>query len=433
MTSLNNPPSMQPANPFSTAPPINPAQRTFKTVQRGELVVLGDEFLSEHDQLMRMENIASDTLKDAEDMSRALIESAEAEAERIIEEAKLFAESQIESILEVGRQQGFEAGRQEGIEQGLNEIAVNIDTGQQLIEQTVLGQQALLSQQKTLFVTVLQQVLETLFGNLLQYSPQALGALIETALQRFEHHGHIKLLIHPDRMALLTQYDGLQALLENHHRVQLVPHHRCPPHQIILEAAETSFDLSPATLVQQALLVLEPQLEASLSAIESTPMDATPTYKVLLDQDPTATIHEADLQDATESGEVTTAFEALDSLPETTDDLEPSTTQVYEAMEPEVVVWSPPALDALPELDPMAVAVDDIDPILTEPEPTPVIVDTPNVLETPLDTSPDWAESSIGGIQDDTVGVLDSFESSTNDDEDDDNDGLFIVGDPFHS
>ncbi|MCA9789123.1 MAG: hypothetical protein KC462_05095, partial [Cyanobacteria bacterium HKST-UBA05] len=183
----------------------------------GEQVTLDEAYLLNHNQLKRLEQIAVQNLKDSEDEAEAIIAEAEEEARLIIaaaqSQAKDIIETEVPQLLEEQKQLGFEAGRQEGRQEGLRDVAVQIETAQKLTQATYEGQRQLLVEQKHYMADVMTLILKRVVGESVLNQPEQLWGLIETAAAHFKTHGELKILIHPDRFALLLESDTVQAAL----------------------------------------------------------------------------------------------------------------------------------------------------------------------------------------------------------------------------
>ncbi|MCA9799371.1 MAG: hypothetical protein KC474_07455 [Cyanobacteria bacterium HKST-UBA04] len=255
----------------------------------GEQVTLDEAYLLNHNQLKRLEQIAVQNLKDSEDEAEAIIAEAEEEARLIIaaaqSQAKDIIETEVPQLLEEQKQLGFEAGRQEGRQEGLRDVAVQIETAQKLTQATYEGQRQLLVEQKHYMADVMTLILKRVVGESVLNQPEQLWGLIETAAAHFKTHGELKILIHPDRFALLLESDTVQAALAKSDIISLLPHPYCPKDRLVLETAETAFDLSPDVLIDALINDVKTELPELPELSESdTPTFNNPTPDSEADQ-----------------------------------------------------------------------------------------------------------------------------------------------------
>ncbi|MFM7389002.1 MAG: FliH/SctL family protein [Vampirovibrionales bacterium] len=287
MSHPSNDDSFQPVTAWPTAAK-RPQQSLIQGVRLGEPIQY-EAINSHHEeektkwavQRQTAEQEASVIVAKAKQEAEALLVQASQEARELVEKAHQRAaaieaegEAKVQALLEQAFQEGFQQGGEQGLQEGYNQAAnetlsllqaaKTVASTAYRLQRTVFTEQA--SNLHALLMTVCQQVLGHASTH---YPAELLQQLLITALEQLEVTGHATVVIHPERLALLTSLhpEITHALHENHH-LRFLPDETLEPQQCHLLSQQGDWLIDANKQIEALLNQLRPVLTELLPSVE---------------------------------------------------------------------------------------------------------------------------------------------------------------------
>lgn len=212
-------------------------------------------------RLLEAENRAESILSQANHEAAAMLAEARAEIESMIREAHAETEAIRKEAYEEGYKDGFAAGEAEGTQKALNEAVAMIHGAETMVEAACQAERLVLKNFEKQALALVEQICKRVLAAELSQTPDMMLGLIERAIENLGMTGRVKVVMSAQALQDVQVYAREnQEALESLKRLDISGDPLLDPGQVFVIGAEGSFDLSPASQVQELMAPLQKSL-----------------------------------------------------------------------------------------------------------------------------------------------------------------------------